>query len=108
MQIDPQIVRDLFAAGRKMQMELHAINAQCFALRTQAAKLKDEGVDRMFKYIENIEADTEYIYKGCEGFPSVAQTLEACSSVLQASGEWKEFSDYTGFDYKEREGQHNG
>lgn len=89
-------------------MELHAINAQCFALRTQAAKLKDEDLDLMFKYIQNIEADTEYIYKGCEGFPSVAKTLETCRSVLQASGEWKEFSDYTGFDYKGRRVQHNG
>lgn len=91
MQIDAQLVRDLFACCRKMQHELHFINGQAFALKElQDPKMRE-------KCIENIEGMTEFIYKGADGFPSVAKTLEDARAELQRQGEWRAWSDYVGF-----------
>lgn len=103
MEINPQLVRDLFAAARKMQTDLHSINSQCFALQSLAGKAVDNKL--LYKAAENIEAFTKYIYDGCEGFPDVSKTLVDCQTALQSGGEWKEWSDYIGFYNKTKKGK---
>lgn len=91
MQIDAQLVRDLFACCRKMQRELHFINCQALALKEfQDPKMRE-------KCIENIEGMTEFIYSGADGFPSVVKTLECARDELKRQGEWWTWSDYVGF-----------
>ena len=94
MEIDPQLVRDLFAGARNMQNKLHSINTQCFALKGIAGRTKHP---LLIKAASNVEHYTEYIYKGEDRFPDVAKTLEAAREALRSAGEWKEWSDYIGF-----------
>ena len=103
MQIDPQLVRDLFAGARKMQNNLHSVNTQCFALKGLAER---SGNRLIVKAASNVESYTKYIYKGEEGFPDVAKTLEAARDALRSAGEWKEWNDYIGFyDKTEKKGE---
>lgn len=103
MQIDPKLVRDLFASARNMQNKLHSINTQCFALKEIAGDTKHP---LLIKAASNVKSYTEYIYKGEEYFPDVAKTLEAARGALRSAGEWKEWSDYIGFyDKTEKKGE---
>lgn len=92
MQIDPQLVRDLFACCRKMQMELHHVSVQALAIQTFIDDRK-----MVEKCASNIDSFTAYIYRGQDGFPNVATTLEETRAALLECGEWQNWSDYVGF-----------
>lgn len=93
MQVDAALIRDLFAACRKMQRDLHFINGQALTV----ASFLESNPALARKAISNIDGMTNYIYSGAEGFPDVAKTLEATREVLKGAGEWMPFSDYVGF-----------
>jgi hypothetical protein len=99
MQIDAQLVRDLFACCRKMQQELHFINGQCLAISTF-----DDKKEMRDRCVGNIAGMTNYIYNGATGFPDVAKTLAAARVELEGQGEWRAFSDYIGFKQEGGEG----
>lgn len=92
MQIDAQLVRDLFACCRKMQQALHFINGQALAL-----ELFHDDKEKVKLIKGNIEKMTMFIYDGEAGFPDVAKTLEMTRGELEAQNEWMSFSDYVGF-----------
>lgn len=92
MQIDAQLVRDLFACCRKMQQDLRSINGQIFAFEDF---FDDSEKGKLFK--ANIESMAKFIYDGQDGFPEVARTLERTRTALTRQNEWMPFSDYVGF-----------
>lgn len=92
--INAELVRKLFACCRNLQNKLHSTNSQCCALRTFAKEIADPKVHMC---ISNIERNTKYAYSEEYNFPNVAKTLTECRQALMECGEWKKFSDYSGF-----------
>lgn len=91
------LIADLYACCRRMQMQLHDINAQTLCLETIAKEMKNPMLDKVKK---NIEGYTECIYAegGYLGFPPIVETIERAAVKLLELGETRHWSDYIGFD----------
>jgi len=94
---DRLLIADLYACCRRMQMQLHDINAQTLCLESIAKEMKNPMLDKVKK---NIEGYTECIYAegGYLGFPPIVETIERAAVKLLELGETRHWSDYIGFD----------
>lgn len=86
---------DVFATGRRMQLNLHHINSQAEMLLKDFIS-KNGGVQEK-KALDNIIGYTKFVYDGEIGFPRADDILPRVKFWAVKLGETRKFNDYTGW-----------